>query len=95
MSKVTLSEFIIALLELLEAQIAEIKLSIHKSAWSVGLVILSVLAIVVGFIFVLWGMKLIFDDLVGPILSAFTVAIISLVFAYFFAKAAAWHAKKQ
>lgn len=95
MSKVTISEFIISIVELADAQVDEIRLSLHKSAEGIGLLFLSVLLLLVAFIFALIGTRLLLLLLVGEIVSYFTVAVLSLLIALFIAKVASWKSKKK
>lgn len=94
MSKVTLSEFIISVVELVEAQFEEMRVSLHKSAWSMAFVLVSSLLLLIGFLFSLWGMKLILETYVGEIGSYFVLSVLTLILSFLVAKVATWVAKK-
>ncbi|MDG4812393.1 hypothetical protein P8629_05185 [Hydrogenovibrio sp. 3SP14C1] len=94
MSKVTLSEFIISVVELLEAQFEEMRLSLHKSAWSLAYILISSLLVVFGFLFSLWGVKLALEEYIGDVGSYFVVSVLTFILSFIVAKVAAWVAKK-
>lgn len=94
MSKVTISEFIISLLELVEAQVHEIRESLHRSAWGLGFILVASLLLFVAFVFILWGVRLLIEPLAGEIGSYFLTALLCLILVAILAKAASWQVKK-
>jgi hypothetical protein len=94
MSKVTLSEFIISVVELVEAQFEEMRRSLHKSAWSVAYILISSLLALFGFLLSLWGIKLILEQYIGVVGSYFALSALTFLLAFIVAKVAKWIAKK-
>jgi len=94
MSKTTLSEFIISVVELVEAQFEEMRLSLHKSAWSLAYILVSSLLVLFGFLLFLWGIKLILEQYVGEVGSYFILSALTFLLAFILAKVAKWVAKK-
>lgn len=94
MSKVTLSEFIISVVELVEAQFEEMRASLHKSAWSVAYILVSSLLALFGFLLALWGVKLILEKYFGEVGSYFVLSILALILSFIVAKVAGWIARK-
>jgi uncharacterized membrane protein YcjF (UPF0283 family) len=94
MSKVTLSEFIISVVELVEAQFEEMRRSLHKSAWSVAYILISSLLALFGFLLSLWGIKLILEQYIGEVGSYFALSALTFLLAFIVAKVAKWIAKK-
>lgn len=95
MSKVSISEFIISIVELVDAQMDDMRISFHKSAEGVGLLLLCVLVQLVAFVFALIGVRLLLSLFVGEIVSYFIAAVLSLLIALFIAKVASWKSKKK
>lgn len=95
MTKVTISEFIIALLELLEVQIQEVQKQIHKSAWGVGYILISSLLFFVGILFLLWAFKLFLTIYFGEIISLVIIAILFFAGGFLFSKIASKVIKKD
>lgn len=94
MSKTTLSEFIISVVELVEAQFEEMRASLHKSAWSLAYILVSSLLALFGFLLLLWGVKLILEKYVGEVGAYFVLSVLTLILSFIVAKVATWIGKK-
>lgn len=94
MSKVTLSEFIISVVELVEAQFEEMRASLHRSAWSLVYILISSLLVVFGLLFSLWGIKLVLENYIGEVGSYFVLSLLTFILSFIVAKVAAWIARK-
>ncbi|MFP4331883.1 MAG: hypothetical protein ACLFQJ_01155 [Campylobacterales bacterium] len=95
MSKVTISEFIISVVELVEAQVDEIRYSMHKSAEGLIFLLVSALLIFTAIVFALIGIRLLFVSIVGEVFSYFIVSAGTVLVALFFMKVASWKVKKK
>lgn len=95
MSKVTLSEFIISVVELVEAQFDEMRYKIHCSAKSVFAMMLTTLLIFVALVFCLLGIRVWVEFYYGEIASYFITAFITLIITLFVAKVASWKNKQR
>lgn len=95
MSKVTISEFIISAVELIEAQVDEIRYSMHKSAEGLIFLLISALLIFTAVVFGLIGVRLLLVPVVGEVFSYFIVSVGTILVALFFMKVASWKVKKK
>lgn len=90
MSKVTLSDFIISVVELIEAQIDEIKISFENSAKGLILLFVSALLLFTGIIFLLLGIKVAIEFYLGEVFAYILTAFITLFTSFIIMKVASW-----
>ncbi|MFK2822971.1 hypothetical protein [Arcobacter sp. YIC-80] len=95
MSKVTISEFIISVVELIEAQVEEIKLSFSETLKGLILFFLAVLIFFTTIIFLLLGIKASIAIYWGEIPAYFLTALITMIIGLIILKVSAWKIKNK
>lgn len=95
MSKVTISEFIISVIELIEAQIKEIESSFVNSAKGLLIKLFSLSLLVMASIFFFLGIKVWIESYLGEIFAYFITAFIILILALIVSKVASWKIEQK
>ncbi|NVJ53910.1 MAG: hypothetical protein HWD90_09435 [Campylobacteraceae bacterium] len=95
MSKVTISEFIISVVELVEAQIKEVESSLVNSAKGLLIKLFALSLLVLASIFFFIGIKIWIESYLGEILAYFITALIILILALIVSKVASWKIEQR
>ncbi len=94
MAGFSISEFLISVVELVEAQVDDIKASFVKSAGNIiALCIVAIIA-VVGFIFLLLGLNLAFQTWVGKLGAYFLTSGVAFLLSFIIYMVYLWKTKK-
>ncbi|RXJ83329.1 hypothetical protein [Arcobacter sp. CECT 8985] len=95
MSKVTISEFIISVVELIEAQIKEVESSFVNSAKGLLIKLFSLSLLVMASIFFFLGIKVWIESYLGEIFAYFITAFVILILALIVSKVASWKIEQK
>ncbi|MDA3908558.1 MAG: hypothetical protein PF437_05675 [Sulfurimonas sp.] len=95
MSKVTISEFIIAVIELIEAQIKEVESSFVSSAKGLMIKLFSLSLLVMASIFFFLGIKAWIESYLGSVFAYFITALIVFILALMVSKVASWKIEQK
>ncbi len=95
MSKVTISEFIISVVELIEAQIKEVESSLVSSAKGLIIKLFALSLLVLSSIFFFIGIKIWIESYLGEIFAYFITALIIFILALIVSKVASWKIEQK
>lgn len=95
MSKVTISEFIISVVELIEAQIKEVESSFVNSAKGLLIKLFSLSLLIMASIFFFLGIKVWIESYLGEIFAYFITAFVILILALIVSKVASWKIEQK
>ncbi|RXJ80179.1 hypothetical protein [Arcobacter sp. F2176] len=95
MSKVTISEFIISVIELIEAQVREIESSFVSSAKGLIIKLFSLSLLVLASVFFFLGIKVWIESYLGEIFAYLITSFIILVLALIVSKVASWKIEQR
>ncbi|MGB5917552.1 hypothetical protein [Arcobacter sp.] len=95
MSKVTISEFIISVIELIEAQIKEVESSFVSSAKGLMIKLFSLSLLVLASVFFFIGIKVWIESYLGEIFAYFITALIVFILALLVSKVASWKIEQK
>ena len=90
MKPVSLSDYVIALLELLEAEGRELKQQSVKLGYSLGLISLGFILALIAFGFLLWAIYGLLSQNMSPEYAALTMSGIALLLAFILFGASRW-----
>lgn len=95
MSKVTVSEFIISVVELIEAQIKEVESSLVSSAKGLIIKLFALSLLVLASVFFFIGIKIWIESYLGEIFAYFITALIIFILALIVSKVASWKIEQK
>jgi len=95
MSKVTVSEFIISVVELIEAQIKEVESSLVSRAKSLIIKLFALSLLVLASVFFFIGIKIWIESYLGEIFAYFITALIIFILALIVSKVASWKIEQK
>ena len=90
MKPVSLSDYVIALLELLEAEGRELKKHTVKLGYSLGLISLGFTLALIAFGFFLWAIYSLLTHTMSPEMAALTMSGVALIFAFILFGVSRW-----
>jgi len=94
-SKVTVSEFIISVVELIEAQIKEVESSLVSRAKSLIIKLFALSLLVLASVFFFIGIKIWIESYLGEIFAYFITALIIFILALIVSKVASWKIEQK
>ena len=95
MSKVTVSEFIISVVELIEAQIKEVESSLVSSAKGLIIKLFALSLLVLSSVFFFIGIKIWIESYLGEVFAYFITALIIFILALIVSKVASWKIEQK
>jgi len=94
-SKVTVSEFIISVVELIEAQIKEVESSLVSSAKGLIIKLFALSLLVLSSVFFFIGIKIWIESYLGEVFAYFITALIIFILALIVSKVASWKIEQK
>ncbi|WP_169975640.1 MULTISPECIES: hypothetical protein [unclassified Campylobacter] len=88
-----ISEFIVSIVELVEAQADDIRHSFFKSASGFLLTVTATVLAIIGFIFFLVGLNILLVSMIGEVAAYLSTSFVAFIAAFIIYKVASWKAR--